>query len=405
MKSSYSFLFTAAACCFLLTGCWSQRELTDLAIVSSLGFDLNKDSGYTLTVQVINPSNVAGGLQGGGGTEGTPVTIYSSSAENIVDMNRRISSKLSRIRYYAHANSVVVSEELARKEGIGKLMDSLERHEEFRMTATIIIARGVKAADFLKELTPIDKIPSDKVIKNLEFSEKMMGEALRVNLQDVEKDLAAAGKEPLITGLKATGDLEAGMKLQSNQQTVPPAVVGVNGIGLFKNGKLVDWLEGSAAKGTVWILDKINRTIVSINWLGQEEAIAYRVLRQNTKIIPKLKNGRPEITIRVEAEGDIGEVKVPVDLTDHRQLLAMEKAVEQQIKKELTLAVEQAKKNKSDIFGFGEAIHRSYPKEWKKLKKEWHDVHFPDAKVEVDVEAFIRRTGLRNKPLISTKED
>ena len=29
------------------------------------------------------------------------------------------------------------------------------------------------------------------------------------------------------------------------------------------------------------------------------------------------------------------------------------------------------KQYKSDIFGFGEAIHRSNPKEWKKIKKQW----------------------------------
>jgi spore germination protein KC len=405
MKGRVRFLLTLAVCCLLLAGCWSNKELTDLAIISSLGIDVGNNGEYTTTMQVINPSNVAGGLQGGGGTEGPPVTIYSATGKNNVEMNRRVSLELSRIRYYAHTNLLVISEDLARKKGIQQILDAFERDEEFRMTAVLIIARGAKAADFVKELTPIDKIPSNKIIKNLQFAEQQVGEALVMNIQDVVKDLAAGGKEPIVTGFGITGDTEKGIKLQDTQQTVPPTVIGASGLGIFKDGKLVDWLEGEAARGAVWILDKVQSTGISIDWMDQEKSVVYQVIRQNTKNIPEIKNGKPKITIKVEAEGNISEANVPVDLTDHHVLLAMEKALEKEIETGLMIAVEQAQKNKSDIFGFGEAIHRSNPKAWKKLKKEWHDVHFPETKVDIEVEVFIRRTGLRNKPYILTKED
>lgn len=56
----------------LLSGCWSKKELTDLAIVAALGIDKNEEGRYVGTLQIINPSNVAGGMQGGGGSQGPP---------------------------------------------------------------------------------------------------------------------------------------------------------------------------------------------------------------------------------------------------------------------------------------------------------------------------------------------
>ncbi|KKK38681.1 spore gernimation protein KC [Mesobacillus campisalis] len=388
-----------AACSLLLSGCWSQKELNDLAIISAMGIDLKEGGGYTATLQIINPANVAGGLQGGGaGTNAPPVSIYTAEGDNIVATNRQATQKLPRIRYYAHTNLLVVSEELARKEGIELILDAIERDAEFRMTSVLVIAQGTTAGELVKVLTPVDKIPANKVIKNLRFAEQQRGEHVTMNVQDIIKDLTAEGKEPVIAGFIIEGDPKEGVALENTHQTEPPARIGLGSLGLFREGKLVDWAEGSAARGTVWILDKLKGTNISIDWEDKQDAVVYEVIRQNTKVTAKLKQGKPAINIQVQAEGNIGETRVQLQLDDPKVLLKLEKAFEKEIEAELITAVEQAQKAKSDVFGFGESIHRSYPEEWKKLKAEWHDAQFPELKVDVTVEAFIRRTGLRNNP-------
>lgn len=47
----------------VLPGCWDKRELTDLAIISAIGIDRTNEGNYVLHLQIINPGNVAGGLQ------------------------------------------------------------------------------------------------------------------------------------------------------------------------------------------------------------------------------------------------------------------------------------------------------------------------------------------------------
>jgi spore germination protein KC len=117
-----------------------------------------------------------------------------------------------------------------------------------------------------------------------------------------------------------------------------------------------------------------------------------------------MEKGKPRVSIEVQAEGNIGEARVPIDLNSPDVLLKVEKEIEKEIKKEITMAIKQAKKNKSDIFGFGDALHRSNPEAWKKMKSKWNDVYFPEVKTDIVVNAFIRRTGLRNNPHQVNKE-
>jgi spore germination protein KC len=382
----------------LLSGCWSKKELTDLAIVAALGIDKNEEGRYVGTLQIINPSNVAGGMQGGGGSQGPPVSVVTGTGNSIVELSRRTSRKLSRRLYYAHTNLVVISEELAKEESISSILDSLERDAEFRSTAIIVIAQGAKAADIVKVLTAIDKIPSNKVIKTLKFTERTWGENISVSMQEAIKTLVSPGKELVVSGFRISGDVEKGKKTENTQQTEPSSLLYAGSLAIFKSGKLTAWINGETARGSVFLLDKLNASAIAVKWEGKEEAIVYELIRQKTKVSAKMEKGKPIVSIKVQAEGNIGEARVPIDLNNPDVLLKVEKVIEKEIKKEISMAVKQAQKNRSDIFGFGEALHRTNPKEWKKIAAKWNDIYFPEVKIDIVVDAFIRRTGLRNNP-------
>ncbi|WP_099363504.1 Ger(x)C family spore germination protein [Fredinandcohnia onubensis] len=390
---------------FLLSGCWSKKELTDIAIISAFGIDKNDKGQYVGTIQVINPGNVTGGQQGGGSSIGPPINVYTETGNNLTEVSKKFSTGISRRLYYAHTNLVVIGERLAREEGILHLFDAMDRDPEFRITSEVVIAQDMEARDIVRTLTPIDKIPSNKVIKTLKSTEKNWGTHLRANMKDVLNSLVSEGKEPLVTGFRLKGEIDQAMKMANIQETTPKAVLEADGIAVFREGKLVDWLQGNTARGSLWVLDKIEKTDVNIDWQGNEEAIAYEVIRQKTQILPIIQNEKPMITVDVSVEGDIGEVEVPIDLTDPLKLVKIEKEAEKVIKNEIQEAIKQAKENKTDVFGFGEVVQRADPKLWKKLKSEWNSVYFPELVVDVKVDAFVRRTGIRTKSFLTEMEE
>lgn len=382
----------------LLSGCWSKKELTDLAIVAAIGIDKNEEGRYVGTLQIINPNNVAGGMQGGGGSQGLPVSVVTGTGDSIVELSRKTSRKLSRRLYYAHTNLVVISEDLAKEESLNNILDPLERDAEFRNTAIIVIAQETKASDIVKVLTSIDKVPANKVIKTLKFTEKTWGENISVSMQDAIKTLVSPGKELAVSGFRLSGDVNQGKKIDNTQQTEPQSLLYAGNLAIFKNGKLTNWISGETARGSIFLLDKINATAIGVKWEGKDEAIVYELIRQKTNVMVKMKKGKPHVSIEVQAEGNIGETRIPIDFNNPDVLLKIEKEIENEIKKEISMAVKQAQKNKSDIFGFGDALHRTNPKEWKKMVSTWNDVYFPEVKTDIVVNTFIRRTGLRNNP-------
>ncbi|MDD9792665.1 Ger(x)C family spore germination C-terminal domain-containing protein, partial [Priestia megaterium] len=107
------------------------------------------------------------------------------------------------------------------------------------------------------------------------------------------------------------------------------------------------------ARGTVWILDKIQGTDINIDWEGRKEAIAYQAVRQKTSVSAQVKNGQPHISVHTRVEGDISEMEVPVDITNPKIITKIEQSVRKEIKQELKTAIERAQKNKTDILGFG----------------------------------------------------
>ncbi|MBU3574144.1 Ger(x)C family spore germination protein [Priestia aryabhattai] len=402
MKRRGVFLLLMMTMTFLLTSCWSKKELTDLAIVAAMGVDKTENGQYNLTLQIINPGNVAGGLVGGGGgTSSPPITIYSASGDNIVEASRRASSRISRRLYYAHTNLVVIGEKLAREEGVDSLIDAFDRDPEFRATSSFVIANRSTAADLVKTLTPVDKIPANKVLKTLEFTQRKWGENVKVSLQDVMQGLESSGGSTLVSGFRLVGNHKEARRLENLQESAPEATLRASGIAVLKKGKLVDWLYGKTARGTVWTLDKIQGTDINIDWGGKKEAIAYQTVRQKTQVAAHIKHGQPSISVHTRVEGDIGDMEVPVDITNPTVITKIEQALKKEIKEELMEAIKHGQKEKADVFGFGEVIHRTRPNTWKNIESQWSNVYFPKLNVEVTVEAYVRRAGLRNKSFLS----
>ncbi|MCZ0755894.1 Ger(x)C family spore germination protein [Anoxybacillus sp. J5B_2022] len=380
----------------LLSGCWSKKELTDLAFVIAVGVD-KKDGKYVLTLQVVNPGNVAGATQRGGGSSGLPVTLYTSTGDTLVEASRKASKKISRLTYYAHTNLVVIGEELAR-DGITEIFDAIERNPQFRTTASVIVARGRTAEELLSVLTPIDKIPANQIIKTLEMTEKVWGENLNVHAGEVIESLSLAGKEVVMSGFRLDGNRETGKKTKNVQSIDPYARLRAEALAVFKKGKLVSWMGGEEARGVLWILNKIHQTALNIGWKEKKEAVSYKVVRSKTEVTAKMSKGNPVISVVIEAEGDVGETLAPIDLTNPTQIATLEKKIRNEIQKEVQKAIRHAQREKSDIFGFGEIIHRTYPKEWKQMQRVWDEQYFPHLPISIKVDAFVRRTGLRNKP-------
>lgn len=141
----------------LLTGCWSSKELNEIAILTGLGID-KTENGYRLSAQVINPGEIAGKNSSGR----TEVVRYMKSGATIHEAFRKLTTDVPRILYLSHLRIVLFGEDMAR-EGIGKALDFLSRDHEMRSDFFLSVAKGATAADILNVTTHEERIPANKL--------------------------------------------------------------------------------------------------------------------------------------------------------------------------------------------------------------------------------------------------
>jgi spore germination protein KC len=382
----------------LLSGCWNQKELNDLAFVMAMGIDKGKDQRFDVTFQLVNPGNVSSG-QGGGGGQGLPIAVYKTSGDTLTEAARNATKKVSRRLYYAHTNIIVISEKLAR-EGIYNLLDAFEREPEFRTTTEIIIANDSTAEDIVATLTLLDKLPTSKIKKELDTTEKLLGENIKVNVDDLVSALVSKGRQPMISGYRLVGDKEESRKADNLNTTTTLAYLKADGLAVFNDGKLKGWINNENARGAVWILNKVKSTDINLDWKGKKAALNLTPIRSKTKVTAKIKNGKPIIQVVLKEESVISEINTSMNLDNPTTIQEIKKITEEKIEKEIMNSIKAAQRQKCDIFGFGEKVHLANPKLWKKIEKNW-DEQFANTKVTVKVYSFNRRAGIRRDPFLN----
>ncbi|MDF2960618.1 MAG: spore gernimation protein GerC [Paenibacillus sp.] len=385
-------------CTLVLTACWDRRELNDLAIAVGIGLD-KSGSNLRVSTQIVNPSEVAS--KRGGGGYSTPVTILHAEEPTISEAIRKLTTVSPRKIFSSHLRVLVIGEQLARQ-GIENVLDGLSRHHEFRSDFYLVVAKGTTADAVLQIITPIEKIPANKMFNTLELSEKEWAPSTKMPLDNLISDLSSPTKDVVLTGIRITGDQQVGITERNVDKSNPYANLQYTGLALFKDDKLVDWFNDEESKGYNYIVGNVRNTVGHLT-CPDGGMLAVEVDRTQSKVKGKLVRGTPQITVELSVEQNISEVQCSIDLTKLETISELEKISSATLKEIMMSAIRKAQKNGTDIFGFGEAVEDADPRSWLKIREDW-DQYFKGLKVAVKVDVQIRRLGTTTNALPERKE-
>ncbi|MFJ8064504.1 Ger(x)C family spore germination protein [Psychrobacillus sp. NPDC096426] len=383
---------------FLLAGCWDKRELNELAITMAIGID-KSDNGYKVSAQVVVPSELS--LKGGPGH--SQIVLFQATGLTVEEALRKLTKESPRIIYPGHLQMLVFGESLA-KEGIGKALDFMSRNWEVRADFYVVVAKDSTAEEVLNVQTPLENIPSNNMFNILQKAKDNNSTTVGVKLADFIGDLERKGKEPVLTGIIITGDKKSGSNKQNLDSITPSARMQYDGLAIFKEDKLIGWLDEFDERGYNAITKHVKRAVTTVA-CPKEGELNLEIQRFQTKVKSKTVNSSPEIDIKMDVEANVGAVECLIDIRNEKTITELEKTFETQIKKNIHHTIKTVQNDfNSDVFGFGATIYQQEPKVWGKVESNWEE-EFPNLKVNVGVNVKIKYAGAIDNSFLQNMKD
>lgn len=339
----------------VLSGCVEKQILDDLSIESAIGFDLHDDNKILGTALVPNyqPDHAVKNV--------TYTTVGEMNRELFVEMQRQTADPL----VIGSLEVVLFGEKLAEK-GVIDLIDALQRDASIGERLFLAVADG-KSNELLEQ--SYGQGGNATFISNLIEHNINQRDVPTTNLHMFIFDFFQKGKDPFLPKLKKIGK----DKLE------------INGISLFKQDKVVDFIPANKMFFFKLLVDKYS--LGSYNIDVKSEQAAVRNIKSNKRMDLTKKNP-PEITIHIKIKGAVQEYTG--DKLTPKQIKEIEKNLEKTVSKESLKLINHFKEIGVDPLGLG---HYAKTRTRKFDQKKWEE-NYKQLAVKVKTEANIIEAGV-----------
>lgn len=390
IKHKVSFILLLSVL-LLLGGCWNKRELNELAIVTAVGVD-KSDELFEISVQIVSPSQVASNKASG---IQVPVFTYHAKGKSLFDAIRKLTALTPRKPYYAHAQIIIIGEEMA-EEGMNSILDLFQRDPEGRSDFNFIVSHDSTAQEILSVLTPLEDVPASKMFKSLKVSEAVLGTTESVILDDLIQSLGSIDHSAVLPSIHIYGDADAGDFSSNIEKIDSPAQLKYGGLAIFKNYKLIGYLSEQESRDYNFLNNNIKSTFEIIA-CPEEGKISTEIINSSTKMTGHFQNDVPSISIKLDIEQNVAEVSCSLDLTKSKTIDALNKETSRQIKERLERTLQTIQQTyQADLLKFSNVLHREDYQAWNRIKKNWQTL-YPNLEVQIEVDVHTKGVGTATK--------
>lgn len=388
-----------AKVCFLglllvpVTGCWSSYEVNKLAIITLIGIDLDDAGNFKINALVVLPKSSSAGKAEGGKMESSAV-IASSTGTSLYDSLRKLSSVLPKKVYWSHLQAIIIGEEVAKQKMV-QALDVMKRQHEFRENIDVLVSRG-KAEQIVGTKPHLQGSLGAEVSGIIRFSQQT-AMTLVTDLNHFTQDISGDTKDHITGGINPFTEKDVEIKKDNK----PAPAVSIWGTAVFKQNRLVGWMNREETRGVLFLRNKAKGGIMELPCpKSKSDSVSLQFTKVEAQKVPRMVNGKPEMDVIIHVNADIDEITCSDLQLNSSQIMELNGSLEKEIKANIENALQKGQKEwATDIFQFGDVIYKKYPRVWNKLEPNWRKDGLKNMKVHVKVTANIGRFGLITDPL------
>ena len=362
---------------FICCGCYNYKELNDLAITSAIGID-KSDNGYKVTAQVVNTQKE--GTDNNSSSD-PKIIVYEHTSKTVQEAVRYMVLESPKRLYPNHMQVIIISEDVA-KDGILESLDLFFRDSELQKNFYVLISKDVSANQILKTLTPADSIVSSNIKKSLESDSSYLGITELVTYDELINTYLNPNKEISLPSVTLKGKMKGSDKIDNIEQSDSSTKVVLSQMAVFKDDKMIGYLDDKQSIALSFIKGKINNTIIKYKCNG-----GYVVVETtNSKSSINVDN-KGNFRIKISGDAAINEVSCDINLENDNSISKINKQVNKEIKKNVNNTIKYVKNNyNSDIFNFLDILYKNQYSLYKKISNDWYKDKFKDSKIDIDVD-------------------
>lgn len=365
---------------FLLTGCYDQKELNTIAIMTAT--EINKiDNEYIVNVQVVNPqsSDKTVNIQ-------APFIMYEGKGKTIHEAYRQIKLQSSRYLYPNHMEILIVNQNLA-KEDISEIIDFYLRIPDVRTEFNVLIGKN---ENILNITTPIDDVSGLSIVDTMKTNNKYLGITNFVTFNDFAKMNLNKNLEIILPSIEAIDYNEKSETTENTESTKIKSLYKLGNLAIFKDNKLKGYLTEDESISYNIIKNKVEAILITYEC----EKDKYMTI-EATDIKSNINTKNKEINIKVEMTGNINETRCNIPLNNEENIKKLEQDIKEYIDNKIETSINNIRKTyNSDVFGFLDLIYKKDYNTYKEIKNTWNTEEYQ--KINININSSINIIGKGN---------
>ncbi|MBS3937857.1 MAG: Ger(x)C family spore germination protein [Peptococcaceae bacterium] len=375
----------------LLVGCWDQQEITDLASIAGLGFDVGS---YPHTVRMSFMTSPPRAGLGGEGGDGSRLRVMTVEAGSFTEALILLQGHIRRQPFFLHLGFILFGEELA-KSGLNGQIAALQGRSTIRGSVPIFVAQGT-AEEILTARSGIGHAPGQDIADLLDnLAEAPLGRPTTIhNVRNVLGGLGSEITAPILelTPLRLqAGDEkpEVGLGLANEQLRE----VFVRRLAVFRRDRWVADFDQYLVQTFVLLTGTTKMGSLNItNPADPKSIMGIAIANFQARFEIKIEGDKVEVEILPRVKAIVREVSGSYILRD-RGLEPIAQNIEQEVNRQVIAVMSFLQEQKADALGIGDMIRRQQPDVWARLEPRWGQL-FPQITVSVNTEAEITSTGM-----------
>ncbi|OQB14322.1 MAG: Spore germination protein B3 precursor [Firmicutes bacterium ADurb.Bin193] len=372
------------------------NELVNISFPGVVAIDTAHDGNnkVMLSVAVGKVSSAGGNEKEQGSEKSDEVMAIKSKGQTVFEANRQLTRYSQKDVNWGQNDYIIIGEEAAR-DNVLKYLEFFIRNHENRLTVDVVVAKG-STGEEITEAARFNKGDLAESLSNLFDDAGALSITRRIDLTEFINQLNSRYSAAIAPSLKLNDSVA------KNADNEPHPLLEPSGMAVFKNARLIGFLDEIQSRGLNYITNNIMSTVIVVPDINGN-LVSLEVLKAKAKLKTKVESDKVSIIIELSLASNIDGISASDDIIKKESLKDLENKQAEVVRQEIESVIAFAKENNADFLGFGDTVFHQHPVKWEKTKEKWEEI-FPQTSVEIKIKSKIERSYNIFKPIRSWEE-